>query len=98
MTDVASPCIDICRMDPVTGLCEGCARTIDEIAAWSRLDDAAKLDLKRLIGNSQHLNEKVGILSKLVEQLQEQVIALEAPTAESCPRTGDLEIVESIVK
>ncbi len=39
---VESPCINICRMDPVSGLCEGCARTLDEIAAWSRLDDGAK--------------------------------------------------------
>ncbi len=42
MADVASPCIDICRMDPASGLCEGCARTIDEIAVWSQLDDARK--------------------------------------------------------
>jgi uncharacterized protein len=39
---VASPCINICRMSPATGLCEGCLRTLDEIAAWSRLDDDAK--------------------------------------------------------
>jgi predicted Fe-S protein YdhL (DUF1289 family) len=26
-------------MDPVTGWCEGCWRTIDEIASWSRMDD-----------------------------------------------------------
>ncbi len=39
---VPSPCIDVCRMDPATGLCEGCLRTIDEIAAWGSLDDAAK--------------------------------------------------------
>jgi predicted Fe-S protein YdhL (DUF1289 family) len=26
-------------MDPTTGLCEGCLRTLDEIAAWSLLDD-----------------------------------------------------------
>ena len=42
MAEVASPCIDICRMDPASGLCEGCARSLDEIAAWSRLDDAGK--------------------------------------------------------
>jgi hypothetical protein len=30
-------------MDPATGWCLGCARTIDEIAAWSSLDDKAKL-------------------------------------------------------
>jgi predicted Fe-S protein YdhL (DUF1289 family) len=42
---VASPCINICRMDPATGWCEGCLRSIDEIAAWSSLPD----DLKRQI-------------------------------------------------
>ena len=41
-TDVASPCISVCRMDPRTQLCEGCARTIDEIANWSRYSDADK--------------------------------------------------------
>jgi hypothetical protein len=39
---VASPCINVCRMNPATGYCEGCWRTIDEIAAWSKLDDQAK--------------------------------------------------------
>jgi predicted Fe-S protein YdhL (DUF1289 family) len=29
-------------MDRTTGWCEGCLRTIDEIAAWSGMDDAAK--------------------------------------------------------
>ncbi|WP_321907500.1 MULTISPECIES: DUF1289 domain-containing protein [unclassified Paraburkholderia] len=37
-----SPCINICRMDERSGLCEGCLRTIDEIASWSTLDEAAK--------------------------------------------------------
>ncbi|HYD93998.1 MAG TPA: DUF1289 domain-containing protein [Noviherbaspirillum sp.] len=32
---VPSPCISVCRMHPQTGLCEGCLRTIDEIARWS---------------------------------------------------------------
>jgi len=39
---VPSPCINVCRMDARHGWCEGCARTIDEIAAWASLDDAAK--------------------------------------------------------
>jgi predicted Fe-S protein YdhL (DUF1289 family) len=29
-------------MDAATGWCEGCLRTIDEIAAWGQLDDDAK--------------------------------------------------------
>lgn len=39
---VPSPCINICRMDEATGLCEGCLRTLDEIAGWSALDAAAR--------------------------------------------------------
>jgi uncharacterized protein len=39
---IASPCINICRMNAATGLCEGCFRSLDEIARWSRHDDAAK--------------------------------------------------------
>jgi len=37
-----SPCIGICRIDTQRGWCEGCLRTLDEIAAWSRLDAAAR--------------------------------------------------------
>lgn len=39
---VLSPCISVCRMDAATGLCEGCFRTLDEIAGWSRMDDMQK--------------------------------------------------------
>lgn len=37
-----SPCISVCRMDASTGWCEGCLRTLDEIAGWSLFDDDAK--------------------------------------------------------
>lgn len=39
---IESPCNDVCRMHAPTGWCEGCGRTIEEIAAWSRLDAAAR--------------------------------------------------------
>ncbi|CAD6513599.1 hypothetical protein LMG27952_00746 [Paraburkholderia hiiakae] len=42
VTPPPSPCINLCRMDERSGLCEGCLRTIDEIAGWSTLDDAQK--------------------------------------------------------
>ena len=31
---VASPCISVCAIDPRTGLCAGCYRSLDEIAGW----------------------------------------------------------------
>ena len=40
--DVASPCVSICEMSARNGSCIGCYRTLDEIAAWSVLDAAAK--------------------------------------------------------
>ena len=39
---VPSPCVSVCRMDAASGLCDGCFRTLDEIAAWSRMDDEGK--------------------------------------------------------
>jgi len=47
-TPVKSPCTSVCKMDERTGWCLGCMRTIDEIASWSVLDEAAK----RRIGES----------------------------------------------
>ncbi len=40
--DPPSPCIGVCMMNPATQLCEGCYRTIDEIADWWDLNGAAK--------------------------------------------------------
>ena len=36
---VNSPCIKVCQMDPVRGVCIGCCRTLDEIARWSAMSD-----------------------------------------------------------
>lgn len=33
--EVMSPCVSVCRMSNASQLCEGCWRTLDEIAAWS---------------------------------------------------------------
>jgi uncharacterized protein len=42
---VSSPCISVCVMDEASGLCTGCFRTLDEIAAWSVLDEMAKREV-----------------------------------------------------
>jgi predicted Fe-S protein YdhL (DUF1289 family) len=31
---IVSPCISICKEDPITGYCYGCARTIEERKKW----------------------------------------------------------------
>ena len=42
VTGVASPCTSVCTIDPSSGLCAGCLRTLDEIARWSAMDDDEK--------------------------------------------------------
>ncbi len=34
MSGPPSPCISVCQIDPQTGWCIGCQRTIDEIRDW----------------------------------------------------------------
>jgi hypothetical protein len=39
---VASPCVSVCVIDQVSGLCVGCYRTLEEIAGWIDLPAAAR--------------------------------------------------------
>ena len=50
VAEVPSPCLSVCRMYPATDFCEGCMRTIDEIAAWGRMGDDEKRSVWKLIG------------------------------------------------
>ena len=35
---IVSPCISICKTDPSTGYCYGCARTIEERKIWKNVE------------------------------------------------------------
>ena len=48
-TPVPSPCVSVCRMNARTGFCEGCFRTIEEIARWTALSDAERRAVWRAI-------------------------------------------------
>ena len=46
---IISPCISICKTDPVTGFCYGCGRSNDEKKTWkisSTTEDWKKLNLE----------------------------------------------------
>ena len=42
MAPVSSPCCRVCVVDPVSGLCEGCGRTLAEIARWGTMSEAER--------------------------------------------------------
>ncbi|TGK61970.1 DUF1289 domain-containing protein [Leptospira wolffii] len=44
--NVRSPCIKICQMDPETGLCEGCFRTLDEIGRWTMYTEEQRKEIR----------------------------------------------------
>ena len=49
---IISPCISICRTDPVTGFCYGCARTNEEKKFWKDeniADDWKEENLKIIV-------------------------------------------------
>ena len=51
-----SPCVGICLLDPATGCCRGCLRTLAEIASWYEASVSekrailARLEQRRLDG------------------------------------------------
>ncbi len=52
---IPSPCLSVCKMHPVHGLCQGCLRTLDEIRQWGQADAATRRGIWRRIG--QRLQE-----------------------------------------
>jgi uncharacterized protein len=69
--DVPSPCVSVCRMDPRTQWCEGCYRTLDEIAFWSRMEDEEKRKVWRMVGR-RALTPKTALTPTLSQREREQ--------------------------
>ena len=55
MSAVSTPCIKICVIDPMSRLCEGCGRTLAEIAQWGQFSEI----------------ERRAIMAELPERLRE---------------------------
>jgi predicted Fe-S protein YdhL (DUF1289 family) len=43
MSPLSSPCTNVCAIDPRSGLCLGCGRTLAEIAQWASLGEPERL-------------------------------------------------------
>jgi predicted Fe-S protein YdhL (DUF1289 family) len=52
-TDAKTPCNHVCALHPVSGLCIGCGRSVEEIAGWPGFDD----------------NERAAIMARLPARL-----------------------------
>lgn len=45
-----TPCVGICKLDPITRICEGCKRTAEEISNWSNYDTDKQLEVMKKLG------------------------------------------------
>lgn len=62
---IETPCVNVCILDPRTGLCLGCGRTVDEIARWTAMN----------------ASERAQIIRELPARLAAYLAAKVAPTA-----------------
>jgi len=46
---VPSPCVSVCVVNAKDGLCEGCLRTLDEVAAWGQMQSEQQRQVWRRI-------------------------------------------------
>lgn len=49
LPDIPSPCVGVCAVNPATGQCLGCLRSIDEIGAWPRASNEERLAILQLL-------------------------------------------------
>ncbi|PSC05766.1 DUF1289 domain-containing protein [Alsobacter soli] len=45
-----SPCVNLCVIEPASGLCEGCGRSMAEIGRWPTLSEAERRRITRQLG------------------------------------------------
>lgn len=58
--DVKSPCVGVCRLDKVSGLCVGCLRTGAEIALWPHATTTVKAAILTRIERRRKSSESAG--------------------------------------
>ncbi len=61
---IRTPCIKVCVVDGESGLCLGCYRRLNEVAAWARLSEAEREQIMAELPSRQALirPEKLGLL------------------------------------
>ena len=45
-----SPCINNCKLNEITNVCEGCGRTIKEIMQWTFMTDEERKEIMKRVG------------------------------------------------
>lgn len=46
---IETPCLKVCVMEPGSGLCRGCGRTVDEIGRWGAMSGSERRRIMALL-------------------------------------------------
>ena len=57
---IPSPCIGVCTLDPANRTCIGCLRTADEIARWSEMSPAERVQIVLQLRVRRHARGMTG--------------------------------------
>jgi len=57
-SEIPSPCVNVCQIDPKSTYCTGCFRTISEIKRWR---DASEAERRAICASASERGEKSGI-------------------------------------
>jgi predicted Fe-S protein YdhL (DUF1289 family) len=63
---IESPCNRVCTLDPVSGLCRGCGRSLDEIARWTQMTDAERARVVAELGRRSAIRPRPPMTSEQV--------------------------------
>ena len=61
---ILSPCIGVCTLDPASRTCIGCLRTADEIARWSEMPPAERVQVMLQLRLRRHAHGMAGLGGK----------------------------------
>lgn len=74
---IPSPCIGLCKIDESSKLCIGCARTIEEVAIWSKAPPAT---LEKIWAELPHRRKELGIGPHRLNRTPDHILSFVSAT------------------
>lgn len=53
-----TPCISVCKIDPVTQICIGCKRTLEEVRDWTSFSSQQRLEVMQRLGYGKRVGRE----------------------------------------
>lgn len=63
-----SPCVRLCHIEAESQLCQGCARSLDEIARWTTMSESEKASVWQRLRSLSPMSNNHGMLVDTVER------------------------------